>query len=209
MDRNEYVRELLGQEDEILREVRRRIEEAGMPTISVAPEWGKMLTMLVRMTRANRVLEIGALGGYSGICLARGLGPNGQLVSLEIEQKYADFAMDNLTMAGLSHLVEYWVGDAHDTLPLLAAEGKRFDLIFIDADKASYPDYLEWAIRLSRSGSVIVADNTMMHDRVLDPTDKRKATLAMRQFNQMIARDARLEGLVIPFRDGLAVAYVK
>lgn len=209
MEREEYVRQLFGEDDPILQEVRRRIAEADMPQISVAPEWGKWLTMLVRMIKAERVLEIGALGGYSGICLARGLQPSGKLVSLEINEQYADFAKGSLGLAGLDHLAEYRVGKALDTLPILASEGMRFDLVFIDADKGNYPNYLEWAIKLSHSGSVIVADNAMLHDRVLDPDDQRNSTVAMREFNEKIARDPRLDGLVIPFRDGLAIAYVK
>lgn len=209
MNREEYVRNLFGEDDEILQKVRKRITDAGMPEISVAPEWGKWLTMLVRMTAAEHVMEIGALGGYSGICLARGLQPSGKLVSLEIEERYANFAKESLALAGLDHLAEYRVGNAMDTLPTLFAEGAIFDLIFIDADKGNYPHYLEWAIKLSRSGSVIVGDNVMLRDRVLDADDQQSRTKAMREFNEKIARDPRLDGLIIPFRDGLAIACVK
>lgn len=208
-EREAYVRQLIGEDDEILKKVRQRIVAAGMPEISVASEWGKWLTMLVRMTKAERVLEIGALGGYSGICLARALPSSGKLVSLEIEQKYADFARESLALADLDHLVEYRVGNAMDTLPTLVDEGAVFDLIYIDADKGNYPNYLEWAIKLSHSGSVIAADNVMLRDRVFDPEDQRESTVAMREFNERIARDPRLEGMVIPFRDGMAFACVK
>lgn len=209
MQREEYVRQLFGEDDPVLQTVRRRIANADMPQISVAPEWGKWLTMLVRMVNGENVLEIGVLGGYSGICLARGLGTSGRLVSLEIDGRFAEFARENLAMAGLDHLVEYRVGNALDTLPQLAAEGECFDVVFIDADKGNYPQYLEWAIKLSRPGSVIVADNVMLHDRVLNPDDKRSSTVAIRQFNEQIMRDPRLDSLIIPFHDGMAVAYVK
>lgn len=209
MEREAYVRQLFGEDDAILQKVRQRIAAADMPQISVAPEWGKWLTMLVRMIKAERVLEIGALGGYSGICLARGLPPSGQLISLELEQRFADFARESLAVAGLDQLVEYRVGDATHTLPNLVTEGASFDLIFIDADKGNYPHYLEWAIKLSRPGSVIIADNAMLHDRVLDVDDQRPSTLAMREFNEKISRDPRLDGLIIPFRDGMAIACVK
>lgn len=209
MDREEYVRHLFGEDDAVLQKVRERIAAHDMPQISVAPEWGKWLTMLVRMMKAERVLEIGALGGYSGICLARGLPPSGKLVSLELDPRFADFSRESLAMAGLDQLVEYRVGKAIETLPTLVKEGATFDLTFIDADKGNYPHYLEWAIKLSRPGSVIVADNVMLRDRVLDEEDKRPSTVAIRQFNEKIARDPRLDGLIIPFHDGMAIAYVK
>ena len=208
MRREEYVRQLI-EEDPVLQKVRLRIADADMPEISVTPEWGQWLTMLVRMVKAETVLEIGALGGYSGTCLARGLGPSGRLVSLEIDERFAEFARENLVLAGLERLVEYRVGNAIDTLPKLVTEGEQFDVVFIDADKGNYPQYLEWAIKLSRSGSVIVADNVMLHDRVLDPDDHRPSTVAIRQFNEQIMHDPRLDSLLIPFHDGMAVAYVK
>lgn len=209
MEREAYVRQLFGEDDPILQKVRQRTAAADMPSISVSPEWGRWLTMLARMIKAERILEIGALGGYSGICLARGLAPSGKLISLEIEERYAQLARDNLAMAGLDHLVEYRIGHALDSLPNLAAEGQRFDLVFIDADKRNYPQYLEWAIQLSHSGSIIVGDNALLHGRVFNPDDQRSSTAAMRQFNEKVMRDPRLMGLVIPFKDGLAVAYVK
>lgn len=209
MNREEYVRQLLGEDDPVLLNIRRRIAAAKMPEISVAPEWGRWLTMLVRMVGAESVLEIGALGGYSGVCLARGLRAPGRLISLEIDARFAEFARESMKLAGLDHLVEYRVGDAMDTLPQLAKEGQQFDVVFIDADKGHYPDYLEWAIELSHAGSVIVADNAMLRDRVLNPDDQRRSTVAMRKFNEMMMRDPRLEGLVIPFHDGFAVACVK
>ncbi|WP_054949349.1 O-methyltransferase [Numidum massiliense] len=209
MEPEQYVAQLVGQDDPILARVRERMAAANMPMISVAPEWGTLLTMLVRMVRAQRVLEIGALGGYSGICLARGLVPSGKLVSLEIEQRYADIARDSLAEAGFAHLVEYRIGHARDSLAQLAREGVLFDLIFIDADKENYPHYLEGAIALSHAGSVIVADNTMLGGRVYDSTDVSSAALAMRKFNEMIVHDGRLEGIVVPHRDGLAIACVK
>ena len=137
-----YVDRLLGEDADLAR-VHAAIEAKGMPQISIASGYGKLLTMLVRMSGAVNVLEIGALGGYSGICLARGLREGGRLTSLELMQDYAATARGNLEAAGLGDRVKYLVGDAKDSLAALAKEGRKFDFFFIDADKESYPEYLE------------------------------------------------------------------
>ncbi|MUG71454.1 MULTISPECIES: O-methyltransferase [Paenibacillus] len=195
--------------DETLERVLESIRKQGMPEISVAPGYGRLLTLLVRMNRAEQVLEIGALGGYSGICLARGLTERGKLTSLELKQPYADLAYENLKLAGFGEQVEYYVGEALDSLQQLAEEGRRFDFFFIDADKGNYLNYLEWAIKLARPGALIVGDNTFMRGKTINPNEKGNAVTRMREFNQRIARDPRLDGVMLPAYDGLAIARVK
>lgn len=207
MDREAYLEELLD-EDPVLRGVRERSEAAGLPPISVAPGYGRLLTVLVRGCRARDVLEVGALGGYSGICLARGLGEGGRLVSLEIEEEYARLAAGSLREAGLGGRVEHRVGPADLSMEALEREGRRFDFVFIDADKESYPRYLELAVRLARPGALLAADNALWHDRVLDPGDTSAAAEAMRRFGRELARHPRLTSVVLPAYDGLALAVV-
>lgn len=203
-----YV-ELLYKEDEMLLRVQEGIRARGMPEISIAPGYGRLLTMLVAMAKAQRVLEIGALGGYSGICLARGLGEGGQLVSLELKQEFADVAKHYLTEAGFGSRVEYRVGEALEHLDALQAEGARFDFFFIDADKVNYPNYLERAIQLANPGAVIMGDNTLMRGRTLDPSQTKASVAAMREFNKQIAEDPRLDSTMLPAYDGLAIARVR
>lgn len=207
MDREAYVEELLA-EDAELRAVRERSEAAGLRPISVVPGYGRLLTVLVRACRAREVLEIGALGGYSGICLARGLGPGGRLTSLEIEEEYARFAAERLRGAGFGDRVEYRVGPALESMRALEGEGRRFDFFFVDADKEGYPAYLEAALRLARPGALIAADNALWSDRVLDPSDTSEAAEAMRRFNRELARHPRLASVVLPAWDGMALAVV-
>ncbi|WP_281886005.1 O-methyltransferase [Paenibacillus sp. YYML68] len=204
----QYAEELFEQ-DEALEQVLASIREKGMPEISIAAGYGRLLTLLVRLTGGQDALEIGALGGYSGICLARGLQPGGRLVSLELKREYAELAHANLTQAGFGELVEYRVGEALDHLSALEQEGRRFDLFFIDADKGNYPNYLEWAIKLAKPGALVVGDNTFMRGKTINPEQKGNAVTRMRQFNEQIARDPRLEGVMLPAYDGLAIARVK
>ncbi|MEW6636086.1 MAG: O-methyltransferase, partial [Actinomycetota bacterium] len=156
-------------------------------------------------------LEIGTLGGYSTICLARALPEEGRLISLEISEHHAGVARRNIERAGLSSRVEVRLGNAKRLLAELAESGEDpFDLVFIDADKEGYPEYLEWSIRLSRPGTVILADNTIRGGSVLDPHDA--SSRAMREFNERLARDERLSATIVPMLrervDGLAVARV-
>lgn len=204
----QYVESLL-LEDAQLEKVKASIREQDMPEISVALGYGKLLTLLARMIGAKRILEIGALGGYSGICLARGLADGGRLISLELKQEYADVAFANLKEAGHGDQVEYRIGEALDSLEQLEREGQRFDLFFIDADKGNYPNYLEWAIRLANPGAIVVGDNTLMRGKTTNPEQKGNAVTQMRKFNELIAQDPRLEGVLLPAYDGLAIARVK
>ena len=194
--------------DEDLQRVLDGIRAKGMPEISVPNGYGRLLTMLVGLTGAREALEIGALGGYSGICLARGLQEGGSLTSLELLQEYADTAREHVEAAGFGGAVSYLVGDAGASLEKLSAEGRRFDFFFIDADKGGYPKYLDYAIELARPGALIVADNTLLRGRVADPERTGPSVLAMREFNERIATDPRLTGTLLPAYDGLAVVRV-
>ncbi|NEW08766.1 O-methyltransferase [Paenibacillus sp. SYP-B3998] len=195
--------------DEVLEKVKEGIRSHNMPEISIAPGYGRLLTMLVTMIGAKRVLEIGALGGYSGICLARGLKENGKLISLELKQDFADVAKHNVTEAGYGDRVEYRIGEALEHLTQLKERGERFDFFFIDADKVNYPNYLEYAIQLANHGAVIAGDNTLMRGKVIDPQQNKASVQAMRKFNHLIASDPRLESTILPAYDGLALARVK
>lgn len=208
MNRQAYVSQLSGREDEQLRHVREDIIARGMPSISVMPDLGRLLEMLVRTSGATRVLEIGALGGYSGICLARGLSPEGRLLSLELDPDFADAAQANLTRAGLGDKVEYRIGQALDSLQQLIHEGKRFDFFFIDADKENYPNYLEAALALADSGAVICADNVLLGDRVPDESNHDPSVIAMRRFNETLCHHPRLQSVILPVHDGFAIATV-
>ena len=196
-------------DDEILLQVKKTIAAKGMPEVSVEPGYGRLLSMLVRLSRSSSVLEIGALGGYSGICLARELPFGGKLTSLELKAEYAEVAKSNLELAGFSDVVEYRIGPAMDSLKVLESEGKRFDFFFIDADKENYPNYLEYAIKLANPGAIIAGDNIFLRGRTLNTDRNGPAILAVRRFNEMIATDERLISTLLPAYDGLALAMVK
>jgi predicted O-methyltransferase YrrM len=203
-----YVDRLLGGDPDLDRAAA-GIREAGMPEVSVAPGYGRLLTILAAASGAREALEIGALGGVSGICIARGLKEGGMLTSLELKPEYAEIARSHVEAAGLGERVEFLVGDALESLEKLAGEGRRFDFFFIDADKGRYPDYLEWSIRLARPGALIVADNVLLRGRVADPESPGPSVAAMRAFNERLASDPRLAATLLPGYDGLAVAFVK
>ncbi|OAB43630.1 O-methyltransferase [Paenibacillus antarcticus] len=205
---DEYVNQLY-QEDEQLQQVKKSIIKKGMPEVSVAPAYGRLLTLLVQTARAQSALEIGALGGYSGICIARGLPTNGQLLSLELKEEYANLAKGNLESAGLGSHVDYMIGQALDSLEELKQAGRTFDFFFIDADKENYPLYLEYAIQLSKPGSLIVGDNCFLRGRTLNSEKNGPAVLGMRHFNEKVATDDRLVSTLLPDYDGLSISWVK
>ncbi|WP_019911857.1 O-methyltransferase [Paenibacillus sp. HW567] len=209
MPNQEEYSEQLYTEDEMLLKVKQAITDNRMPEVSIAPGYGRLLTMLVSMSRSASILEIGALGGYSGICLCRGLASGGRLTSLELKAEYAELAERHLQQAGFGEAVEYKLGPALDSLKLLEAEGRRFDFFFIDADKENYPNYLEYAIRLASPGAIIAGDNIFLRGRTLSLEKNGPAVQAMRRFNEMIARDERLMTTLLPAYDGLALAIVK
>ncbi|RIW34050.1 O-methyltransferase [Bacillus salacetis] len=207
---NHYIDSLFGYQDELLEEVLASIEEKGMPSISVSSSSGKLLTMLVSISGSKNVLEIGALGGYSGICLARGFGAEGKLTSLELEDQYAELARGNLEKAGFGGQVSYLTGPALDSLEKLAGENRRFDFFFIDADKGNYENYLERCIEVAEPGALIAADNVLARGSVADPEIPAKHnTEIMKKFNEAVSKHPRLESILLPVGDGLTVSRVK
>ncbi len=177
---------------------------AGLPGIAVTPAQGKLLELLARIHGARRILELGTLGGYSTIWLARALPAGGRLVTLEAEPRYAEVARVNIARAGFGDVVEIRVGPALDTLPGLAAEGAGpFDLIFIDADKGNYPGYFEWSLKLSRPGTVIVGDNVVRDGAILDPhaedplTGDTDLIHGVRRFYELLASEPRVSATAI------------
>jgi caffeoyl-CoA O-methyltransferase len=206
-----YIEDLFGTSDEVLEATLRDSRRGGLPEINVSPNQGRLLRMLVELSGARRILEIGTLGGYSAIHLARGLPEDGELISLELDEHHAEVARNNVERAGLSDTVEVRVGDAHELLTGLIENGEDpFDLVFIDADKEGYPDYLEASLRLVRPGSLILGDNTIRGGTVLDPQEE--TARATREFNRLMAEDPRLYGIVLPLIreriDGMTIARV-
>jgi predicted O-methyltransferase YrrM len=209
-----YIVDLLLPADEALDGALAASAAAGLPAISVAPNQGKLLTLLARMQGARRILEIGTLGGYSTIWLARGLAPGGRLISLEAEPKHAEVARANLARAGLADRVEVQVGAGVESLARMVSGGAEpFDLIFIDADKESYAEYLEWAVRLSRLGTVIIADNVVRKGAVADPASEDPRVQGIRRFYERLAAEPCLTATAIQTvgskgYDGFAIALV-
>jgi predicted O-methyltransferase YrrM len=205
-----YFTDLLVPPDPVLNRALEASAEAGMPAIAVSPTQGKLLMLLAEMQGARNILEIGTLGAYSTIWLARGLTAGGRLITLEANAKHAEVARANIARAGLEHAVDVRLGRALDTLPQLRSEAP-FDLIFIDADKAAYPEYLSWAIKLSRSGSVIVADNVVRNGAVIDESSGDPNVEGVRRFNELLAADRRVSATAIQMvgskgYDGFVVA---
>ena len=210
-DVDSYVAELFAPPDAALEAALRDSQRAGLLEIHVSPSQGKLLQLLAEIAGARRVLEIGTLGGYSAIHFARALPNDGSLISLELDERHAEVARKNIERADLSDKVEVRVGDARELLAALTESGvEPFDLIFIDADKEGYPEYLEWSLRLSRPGTLILGDNVIRGGNVLDPKDD--SARATREFNRMLAEDERLSAVVLPILrervDGLAIALV-
>ena len=208
MTAEDYVRDLFLPPDAVLEAALQRANDAGLRSIQVPPELGRLLGMLVRATGARRVLEIGALAGYSAIHLARALPPDGRLLSLEIDPRHAAVARENLQMAGLAARAEVRLGSALDLLPALASE-PPFDLAFIDADKESYPAYLDWCLRLVRPGGLLIADNALprRHRSGHNPDGDAITTM-----NAAVAHNPQLEAIILPTRggnDGVLIAVVR
>jgi predicted O-methyltransferase YrrM len=185
---DDYINESVVQPDNALDNALAATAAAGMPAIAVSAAQGKMLNLFARMIGARRVLEIGTLGGYSTIWLARALPAGGRLISLEIDQRHAEVARGNVAAAGVSDLVEIRVGPALESLPKLEAEARaNFDLTFIDADKANIPEYFEWAVKLSHPGGVIVVDNVVRNGALGDPTNSDPNVIGVRRLHDLIA----------------------
>ncbi len=204
-----YVRALFAPEDETLEELRYEIARKGFPEIYISAEQGRLLQVLLAAVDARDVLEIGTLGGYSAIWMARALPPDGRVVTLELRQERAALARDFVARAGLDEVVQVRVGDALELLKGLDEEDARFDVVFIDADKERYGEYLDWALALVRSGGLILADNAFQHGRILDDEPESEAVRAVQAFNERLARDPRLVSTILPVRDGLTVSVVR
>jgi predicted O-methyltransferase YrrM len=211
---DQYISRLLVPQDPALDDVERSIKEANMPQISISAAQGKFLEVLARVCQAKKILELGTLGGYSTIWLARALPSNGKLISLELEQVHAEVAKKNISRAGLSQLVEIRVGKALDLLPLIEQEGiAPFDMIFIDADKPPYTEYFQWALRLSRPGTLIVADNVIRDGKVLDKHSQDESVKGMQRFNHSLAENKAVTAAILQTvgakdHDGMAFAVV-
>lgn len=202
-DIGDYITGLFAREDELLRELREDAARAGLPPISVPPETARLLQVLLRAIGARSVLEVGTLGGYSAIWMARAMGKEGRLLSLEVDPAHAAFARRYLERAGFASSVEVRVGRALQMLP--AMDGQKFDAVFLDADKEPLPTYLDWALRLLRPGGLVIADNTLRGGRVADASADDAELRAIREFNRKLASDSRVTGIVIPIGDGVAV----
>jgi predicted O-methyltransferase YrrM len=195
---DDYLNQVVVRPDAALDQALRATAEAGMPKISVSAPLGKLLNLIARMVGARRVLEVGTLGGYSTIWLARALPAEGRVVSLEISPDHAAVARSNLERAGLAARAEVRVGPALESLPELAEEGAGpFDLVFIDADKANIPAYFEWGLRLGRPGGVIVVDNVVRNGAVLDTSGRDANVAGVRRLNDLLASRPDLEATTI------------
>jgi predicted O-methyltransferase YrrM len=197
IDVDNYFEETLVRSDGALTAALQASSDAGLPPISVAPNQGKLLHLLARIRGARTILEIGTLGGYSTIWLARALPANGELVSLELDPRHAEVAQENIARAGLSDLVSIRVGRALDTLAELEEESKVFDFIFIDADKENNPKYLEWSLKLSRPGTVIVVDNVVRKGAVVEQGGSDPNVAGIRHLFDLIAEHPRISATAV------------
>jgi predicted O-methyltransferase YrrM len=209
-----FIDDMLVQQDAVLKAALAASDAAELPAISVSPNQGKLLHILARGIGARSILEIGTLGGYSTIWLARALPQDGRVITLEAEPKHAAVARANIAKAGMTDRVDVRVGRALETLPLLAAEGKGpFDLIFIDADKHNSPDYFDWALTLARPGTLIVVDNVVRDGKVLDAKSHDPDVIGVRRLFDVMAKDRRvyasaMQTVGIKGYDGFALALV-
>jgi predicted O-methyltransferase YrrM len=212
---DKYFTDLLVPSDPALNTALADTDAAGLPQHNVAPNQGKLLQLLAKICGARTILEIGTLGGYSTIWLARALPTGGRLVTLEANPKHAEVAFANIVRAGLASVVDLRVGKAVDILPRLAAEGiAPFDLIFIDADKPSNPEYLGWSLKLSRPGTVIIGDNVVRNGAVTDSSSTDPNVQGVRRFLQLISSEPRLSATALQTvgskgYDGFAIAIVQ
>jgi predicted O-methyltransferase YrrM len=215
---DDYITGALLEPDKALDAALEASAAAGLPAIAVSPAQGKLLNLLARMIQAGKILEIGTLGGYSTIWLARALPPGGRLITLEYQQRHAEVARANIARAGLADLVELRVGKALDTLPQLAddlggADSELFDLVFIDADKPHNADYFAWSVRLTRPGGVIIVDNVVRGGKVLDAHSEDADVQGVRRLNEVMAADPSVTATAIQTvgakgYDGFAIAVV-
>jgi caffeoyl-CoA O-methyltransferase len=212
---DKYINDLFNDEDEVFRKTEQSIIDENIPQISVSPNQGKFLQVMARLCNAKKILEIGTLGGYSTIWMARALPKDGKLISLELDPHHAAVAGKNIAAAGLSDVVDIRIGKAIDTLPQLVKENAGpFDMIFIDADKPPYKEYFEWALKLSRPGTLIIADNVIRDGKVLLEKSPDEMVTGAKRFNQALAANTAVTATIIQTvgskeHDGMAIAIVK
>jgi predicted O-methyltransferase YrrM len=213
-DVERYITETLVRPDAALDAALESSAAAGLPQISITPPQGKLLSILARSIKASSILEIGTLGGYSTIWLARSLPEGGRLISLEVNARHAEVAKANIARAGLSRVVDVRLGPALETLPKLQAEGVGpFDFFFIDADKPNNAEYFQWAVNLSHPGSLIVVDNVIREGEVVDSRSRDPSIIGTRRLNEAVAKEKRVSATEIQTvdskgYDGFAVAIV-
>lgn len=203
----QYIVNTFAEEDEVLKSVVEETEKLKLPLIQVSPENGKFLYLLIKIISAKRVLEIGTLTGYSAIWMARGLPGDGKLITLEYEKKHAEVAKKNFKKAGLENKIELIQGKAIESLDRIS--NQKFDFVFIDADKVSNPAYFDKVIGMMNRGGLITADNTLRNGEVVDFDTTDEGTKGIQIFNEKVAKDPRVESLLVPISDGLTVCWVK
>lgn len=210
-----YISDLFKDEDETLKAVEKSIIENNIPQISISPNQGKFLQLLANLAQSRRILEIGTLAGYSTIWMARALPKKGKLITLEFNPMHAKVAQENINRAGLKDIVEIRVGKALDLLPVLVEEDAGpFDMIFIDADKLPYKEYFDWSLKLSRPGTLIIADNVIRDGKVLDPKSTDEMVQGVQRFNAALAANPAVDATIFQTvgskeYDGMAMAIVK
>ncbi len=212
---DQYISNLFHDEDDCLTAAEQSIIDSGIPQISVSPNQGKLLHILARLCNAKKILELGTLGGYSTIWMARALPENGALVTLEIDKKHAEVARQNFDRCGLSSRISIRPGKAIDILPQLVNEGSGpFDMIFIDADKPPYLEYFQWVLQLSRPGTLIIADNVIREGKVLLDESPDEMVSGVKRFNSYLAECSGVTATIFQTvgakeHDGMAIAIVK
>lgn len=208
-EKQKYIRSLFVREDSALASINKKLERRGLPQISVPKEVGKLLYLLVKVSGAKSILEVGTLGGYSTIWLARALPNMGTLTTIDCKQEHIDLAVENFKLANVEEKISFLRGDAVEVMDQQMEKGKKYDFFFIDADKGNYPVYLEKAIALANPGAIITMDNLFFHNRVLNEKDQANSPQKLRQTNQQLAEDPRLESILLPIGDGVGIARVK
>lgn len=201
---SQYITQTFVHEDEALVTIRRQIPERGLPEIMIRPEEAAFLQFLVAACGARKVIEIGTLGGYSGVWIARGLPEGGRLITLEVEPKHAKVAEEHFQLAGVADRIELRIGDAHQSLVDLAGQGP-FDFVFIDAEKEGYLDYLDWTLNNLRPRGVLAAHNAFRGGKLIENDGHDERVTIMRRFNQRLAENPRVLSTIFPAGDGMTV----
>lgn len=212
---DQYISERVAPEDEVLKAVSNSIEKNDIPQISVSASQGKLLQVLARLTKATKILELGTLAGYSTIWLARALSSEGKLITIEFSEKHAKVAQENINRAKLQNIVDIRIGKALDILPEIEKDNEGpFDLIFIDADKPPYLEYLNWAIKLAKPGTLIIADNVIREGQVLNPDNTDDKVIGVHKLNESLRNNPKVFSTIIQTvgtkeHDGMVLAIVE